>query len=241
MKKRLLLPIFLLVVIAFIWGLVELGPDFSRPDVSDFSNSTEDTKDEIPVAPRVYSEETEDYSIEVHYPEGEDPTVVAYMDSAVTSFKMNAGVGGIEQNYKSDLTINYEIQESKNIKTYIVTTYIYTGGAHGFEDIRTFSYDTNGNTITLDMLFSKDGYVPALSEVVKNKLENLLGDKSDIDTIESGAGQTKENFEKFYTTDNSIFFIFPPYAVAPYSIGLVKVEVPISTLGGMIDIKYFSI
>jgi len=240
MKKRVFIPISLIVLALFIWGMVKFGPDFNPDEVPVQEVVVQEEEAPLPVL-RVYTDESDSYSIEAHYPETAEPEVVAYIDDSIASFKIGSVSGEATASDKSDLTINYSIEESRLAITYIITSYIYTGGAHGYEDTRTFTYSIlTGERITLDMLFEKDGYIPALSALVQNKLKARFGSEADMSMIEAGAGQMKENFERFYLTDTSIVFIFPPYAVAPYSEGTIKLEVSIDALGGLVSEEFFS-
>lgn len=240
MKKISLFTIFILILVLFTLGLIKFGPDFTGPK-NEFVDNTLAPVEES--TPKSLFEQGETYSIKVDYPDIQDRDVSIYIDDAVASFKVLVApvpVGLSSGEYVLD--INYSVMESTKTETYIIKNYTYTGGAHGFEDTKTFSYlkDTE-ERITLDDLFKKDGYIPALSQVVKDAVLDLLGEDANVDMVETGTSQAIENFERFYLKDNSIVFIFPPYAVAPYSEGTVMVEIPVSTLGGMVDLDYFSI
>ncbi len=240
MKKSVLLPIFVIILILFIFGLIKFGPDFTvyKDEPLD---TTEDTVTEN--VPKSFFEEGDTYSIKADYPNIQDRDIDIYIDDAIASFKVLVApvpIGLSSGEYVLD--INYSIMESAKTETYVIKNYTYTGGAHGFEDTKTFSYKKDGQEkIVLDDLFKKDGYIPALSQVVKDSIVDLLGEDANIDMIESGTSQSIENFERFYLKDDSIVFIFPPYAVAPYSEGTIEVDIPVSTLGGMVDLDYFSI
>ena len=240
MKKRVFIPIFVIVLGLFVWGMVKFGPDFNTDEVPVQQVVVLEEEAPTPVV-RVYTDESDSYSIEAHYPETTQREVIGYIDDSIASFKIESVGGEATASDKSDLTINYSIEESRLATTYIITSYIYTGGAHGYEDTRTFTYYIEtGERITLDMLFEKEGYIPALSALVQNKLKARFGSEADMSMIEAGAGQMKENFERFYLTDTSIIFIFPPYSVASYSEGTIKLEVSLSTLGGLVSEEFFT-
>lgn len=241
MKNKIFLPIFFILFLGlFIFGLVEFGPDLTDNSTPVIENTEEQMGETVP---KVFLEDGETYSIKANYPETDSQDITIYIDDAIAAFKVlvaPVSVGLSSGEYILD--INYSVIESAKINTYIVKNYTYTGGAHGFEDTKTFSYKKDDNkTVTLDDLFKKDGYIPALSEVVKDAVLDLLGEDASIDMVEAGTSQAIENFERFYVTDDSIVFIFPPYAVAPYSEGTVEVSISVNTLGGMIDLDYFSI
>lgn len=109
----------------------------------------------------------------------------------------------------------------------------YSGGAHGYEQIQTFTFDRIKNDIVGIEDFYSTEALKELSSYVVDKLTTQLAlasnsHKSDIDTdlIEEGAGPDTDNYSRFtINPDDTITFYFDPYQVAAYAFGEQSVTV----------------
>lgn len=104
----------------------------------------------------------------------------------------------------------------------------YTGGAHGYEEVRTFNYDIAARReMTLRDLFPNDpNYLTTIAEFSRVKLRDRLIESGGTELadassgmLEEGTQPTEENFKNFVFTDNQIIFFFGQYQVAPYAAG----------------------
>lgn len=134
------------------------------------------------------------------------------------------------------MQISFDVaQNSSNLISLLLRWGGYSGGAHGYQDLKTFNYNPEQNqSVSLASLFSdKDDYLQIISNFVINDLTEQIKEitgqpeselEASIMMIESGAGPKLENFENFTIKDNTITFYFSPYQVAPYALGEMKVE-----------------
>lgn len=111
---------------------------------------------------------------------------------------------------------------NSKILSYAVTNSGYTpGAAHGMYATYYVNYDmTEGRIVTLDDLFTPEG-IESLVTSIRNEareMRDVIG-PTDIDALPS-----KGNF--YLTSDNSIVFAYPPYEVASYAQGEVKIPIP---------------
>jgi hypothetical protein len=104
----------------------------------------------------------------------------------------------------------------------------YTGGAHGYEDIRTFNYDVAGRRelALADLFPNGSDYLTTISEFSRVKLRDRLleaGGTELVDAssamLEMGTQPIEENFANFTFNDSQIVFYFGQYQVAPYAAG----------------------
>ncbi len=196
-------------------------------------------------------EESTYFSIHATYPKNGPAakTIGDYVEKTIATFKKENDPTslseiekenfGLNDGRKYILTITYDIKSSAVVETYVIQIYTDTGGAHGFQDIQTFSYDTTGKALTLDSFFTKSGYLPVLGTLAGDMLAKQLGDYAQADMISAGTAPVIANFSDFYTTDSSIIFLFPPYAVAPYAAGLITLSIPVASFGAIIERSFF--
>lgn len=118
----------------------------------------------------------------------------------------------------------------------------FEGGAHGYENIKTWNYDVkNAHIMTLADLFPNDGaYLDTISKYTYNDIvsqyktriakENLsVADMATVipyDMIKEGTSPTEDNFQAFTLTADSIHFYFGQYQVGPYVEGSFEVVMP---------------
>lgn len=171
-----------------------------------------------------------------------------YIEDRVSQFKAESGFENITEEDKDMLGFNrgmkytlefsYSEKESSTIKTYILKTAVFTGGAHGNLEVLTFSYDKKtGSRISLSDLFntSAENYLPVLA---------ALGDKflqSEYPEVAFYEGLKPEpaNWATWYATDDSIVFIFQTYQVVPYAYGTPEFSVKVAGVLDIVNMNYF--
>ncbi len=112
----------------------------------------------------------------------------------------------------------------------------YTGGAHGNSTLfyTTFEKET-AKQVTLDGFF-KSGYENELSEIITNqyKLDNGLTPADQLTSKTDLFVDEIEPTENFHILPNTISFIYNAYDIAPYTNGLIQIEVPTNGLKHLI-------
>jgi peptidoglycan-N-acetylglucosamine deacetylase len=175
------------------------------------------------------------YKITAVYPVTKSETVNQYFTSfvtdTITQFKQDtAWVSEPDaQTEGQDLSLDLGFIERKTNRAdnYTFTTTTYTGGAHGLETNKTFSFTEAGKLINWKDLFTdSDKGLDLISTYVQNELQ--VRNISNKDWILEGAGPTEDNYQNFLVTDQGITILFDPYQVAPYAAGPQTVDVPMS-------------
>lgn len=216
----------------------------SHPSESSPNNSESvfSVKDATPI-----SEETEQYSISVTYPETGKPqidaSVKSFIDSQVANYKKTFSeiIPPEGSSYKNTLSINYASQIYDNrLLSYKFAIMYYTGGAHPNTDIQTKVFDIkNQKELTLgDLFIANSDYLKKLSALVINQLDQK--NVSDAEWLSAGAGPSLENYKAFGVLDKSIVFYFSPYAVAPYAAGEQQVEITFAQIKDILNSDWFN-
>jgi hypothetical protein len=128
--------------------------------------------------------------------------------------------------------------------SYLVNTYEFTGGAHGMSYPATYSFNKNGQILISNILdIDNTTKQIELTQILAAKLKQELGDMLDSEMLNMGLGLSylnqqgqfdptlcdcgtftpKDNFNNFIITDEGVTFIFGPYQVAAYAVGMPEV------------------
>jgi hypothetical protein len=192
------------------------------------------------------------YTINAVYPVVKDDNITAYfktfVDNAVSEFKNDtswaAGSGANVAPAEAaslSLTITYTEHKTITADNFIFSNTSYSGGAHGLESTKTFSFSATGQMITTASLFSNgDVGLQTIAPYVKQQLMASLpsGDQA---FIADGTAPTDDNYANFTIENDGIIFIFDPYQVAPYSDGQQTVKVPYSVFKSIANTKLFPV
>lgn len=176
------------------------------------------------------------YSIEAMYPVTKDTALndkfKAFVEDLIAQFKtdtswvMDPTIGSASE---GELLLDITYREERNAvaDNYIFSITTYTGGAHGLQVTRTFSFDQYGAPIALTDLFSNaDAGLKSVAmfvegEIIKKKI-------ADTEWIKDGTAPREENYRNFVVGETGVTFIFDPYQAGPYSAGIQNILVPLS-------------
>ena len=177
------------------------------------------------------------------------PDIERWVSDRVSQFKTESGfeniteedkeILGFNRGMKYTLDFTHELKESEKIKTYIINSSVFTGGAHGNLEVLTFNYEKDGGRrISLNDIFLKKPieYLPVLAALGDKFLES---EYADVGSSE-GLAPEPSNWATWYATDTSLVFIFQTYQVVPYAYGTPKFEVKAEGVADFINLKYFS-
>jgi len=113
-------------------------------------------------------------------------------------------------------------ERCRNMVSYVVTKYQMTGGAHGMQTTKSYTFDTaSGEKIEEDDIFA-DGYGTTLSSLLT---AHLTDGRDNPDALSLFVDKIEPN-ENFYVGKEGITYIYMPYEIAPYSSGTITVTVP---------------
>lgn len=115
----------------------------------------------------------------------------------------------------------------------------YNGGLHGNLNCVAANYDLRtGDVLTLGSIMSVSAEVEDFVQLILDDLARYVEDYYLYDDYESSVRNrlcSDENlFEDFYFTANGLCFFFTPYEIAPYSTGIITVELPYSDISHLL-------
>ncbi len=143
---------------------------------------------------------------------------------------------GLDQR-KESLEITYDSRSGTHTVSYLFTIHADTLGAHPNTYFRTFTFDTKTGTVLAlgDIFVPGTDYLSLLSTKTRALLPAVLaqregGKASSVDKTMMNAGTeaTIDSFQDWYIDGNNLVLLFPPYAVAPYSAGVITLPIPLS-------------
>ncbi|MBR3691541.1 MAG: DUF3298 domain-containing protein [Clostridia bacterium] len=126
--------------------------------------------------------------------------------------------------------------------SYLVQSTVFTGGMHAIDTNTALSFDAQtGKQLTLDDVFDVDStvYLPRLHAEVKRIIDNekLTFDPLDFLYYENYAEALYANTfaDKWYLGDETLYLIYQPYEIAPYTAGVITFSIPYSALADILE------
>lgn len=122
----------------------------------------------------------------------------------------------------------------------------WSGGSHPNYNCIFASYDmVTGDVLTLGSILTHEDQAEALGELVIEAIGQIQQEKGIWDGYEETirdrfAGNVSYD-ESWYFDSTGLCFSFPPYAISPYSSGIVTVTVPYEKLVGIIEDAFFPV
>ncbi len=227
----------------FVAAVVLAAPACARAALPGWTGSTDpaEARARLAMEKRVDSftiiQRNERYRVNISYPS--IGNAVADEELAIWARdQANAFIKGVEQISPSsplpyELAIAYDMHvASPRVLSIIFTISTALGGARPESGLATFVYDRrDGRRLTYDTLFlQRDGLLQALSEACVKSLREQLHEKAHPDMIKAGTAPEIVNFDLFTLSPQGLVVYFPPYQVAPYSEGVMKVAIPVQSL-----------
>ena len=120
----------------------------------------------------------------------------------------------------------------------------FSGGMHANISCTSANYDLlTGDVLTLGSIMHKDATTEDFIQIIIEKLKLFEEQYYLYDNYEEGVRNrldVDENlYEDFYFSTAGLCFFFSPYEIAPYSSGVITVELPYHELTGLIYDGYF--
>lgn len=120
---------------------------------------------------------------------------------------------------------------------------VFSGAGHPERTCVSANYDMlTGDILTLASIMTKDAKAEDFCNLV---LENLAAREKELYLYKSYKDAVNQRFQVDFSTDerwcltqNGLCFYFDPYEVAPYSSGVITVEIPYSKLTGLLHEAY---
>lgn len=129
----------------------------------------------------------------------------------------------------------FSLLNDENIYSYGINRYVFMGGAHGLNTINYMNFSIKtGKQITESDIFLKNTNAK-LTELIKKRIVEQSKEDEGLEPI--------KNLEKtdywidaikpngnFYITDESLNYVFNPYEIGPYYLGITEVSIPYDRL-----------
>lgn len=193
-----------------------------------------------------FNEETDKYTIEIEYPKLKNKNIATYtqnyLDGKKEEFVKEVNeYENLPEDFKYEFKTEYEIIENSNTSGVHLTVYEYTGGAHHNRLDRSYYVDNKEEVVTIKDFLLTDNSIDHLASiayyyVMQYSNANNLG--FDETMAKDGLTSDPTNFEHFNFTDKGLEFIFPPYQVAYYAAGEVRITIPYEELIDILKPEY---
>ncbi len=202
------------------------------------------------IAPMVTDNAKVTYTdIEMSYPQSSAtslPEIFNFVQSTKNDFVKNYGspsaadikMMNLRQDFPYQLMMTTKVATSSQTVSYIISTYEFTGGAHGNTIVSTFTYDTNGKSVTLNDVFTGN-YLSVIAPMSRTYFYKTIDPGyMNKEMIDPGTEATTTNFSVWYLTDKTVTFIFQQYQVGPYVIGIQEFPIDKSQIVNILNSKY---
>ncbi len=186
------------------------------------------------------------YTLEINYIN----TNIQVLDNKIKSYtleKKNEFLKIVKELEEKDITYDFKIDmestEYDNIIYTHVLVYSYTGGAHYQREDKTFIYDkTENKFLNITDFLNSDNDFNKLSIIVRNIIyqyeENGKIQVEDKEWVNEGTKANLENYQHFYLNDLGLTILFPPYQVASWANGEIKITIPFKDIYHLLKEKY---
>ncbi len=130
-----------------------------------------------------------------------------------------------------------------NVLSLFGNNVVFSGAPHPERTCVSASYDLQtGDVLTLASIMDKDATVTAFCSLVLEGLNELAeGDhlyENYKDTVKHRFEKETSEDEAWYFTQTGLCFYFAPYEIAPYSSGVITVEIPYERLTDLLHEAY---
>ena len=131
-----------------------------------------------------------------------------------------------------------------NVLSFLGNNVVYTGAGHPERTCVSASYDLmTGDVLTLASIMTKEAKLEDFCNLVLDELKEMAKSnylyENYTETVKKRFEVDASQDEAWYFSQNGLCFYFVPYEIAPYSSGVVSVEIPYSKLKGLLHSDYF--
>jgi hypothetical protein len=223
------IAIGLVLLAAAYFGYVYFTGDETPLPAGD---SAAQVSQQVEVTKETISESSDEYTINIEYPQFGIPTADVYIEEA-----MRESADAIIAQAATDTPVaqgfrKYELfgtTQSTYVGEDLVSARVVLsqdfGGAHPLPIVTTYNfYRSTGALITLEDVLGMIG--KTLDQVAGESLVQLNAQLGADIIAPEGASADAANYQTFVIDGSSVTFIFQPYQVAPYAAGAPEVPFP---------------
>ena len=166
----------------------------------------------------VFLEESSD-TLQLNY-------AIKSFDSEYKSFKDSFGESAMVWDASFDGEVTYQ---SSELTTIAINSYINSGGAHGNLNITFFNFDSSGNLLNFNDLFTD---IDSLTKVVKTHFEK----ETKNSLIDYFFGEPFSLPENIGFNDEGVVFFYNVYEIASYADGITEFTIPFENIENFLKI-----
>ena len=188
-------------------------------------------------------ESTDNYDLKIDYPNVENKKIKKKIDEYVTKQKDDflnnvKAVEDIEQP-KYDFNLSVNVNDYKNITHVYMLTFSYTGGAHYTRDDTSLYYDNKTKEfVDLKYFFKDEESFKKLSSIAYYYVLKLEDKTFDELWVKRGTDPTIDNYRHFNFKDEGLEILFPPYQIASWADGEIKITIPYEEINDLLKEEY---
>lgn len=188
-------------------------------------------------------ESTDNYDLKIDYPNVENKKIKKKIDEYVTKQKDDflnnvKAVEDIEQP-KYDFNLSVNVNDYKNITHVYMLTFAYTGGAHYTRDDTSLYFDNKTKEfVDLKYFFKDEEAFKKLSSIAYYYVLKLEDKTFDELWVKRGTDPTIDNYRHFNFKDEGLEILFPPYQIASWADGEIKITIPYEEINDLLKEEY---
>lgn len=188
-------------------------------------------------------ESTDNYDLKIDYPNVENKKIKNKIDEYVTKQKEDflnnvKDVEDLEQP-KYDFNLSVNVNDYKDITHVYMLTYAYTGGAHYTRDDTSLYYDNKTKEfVDLKYFFKDEESFKKLSSIAYYYVLKLEDKTFDELWVKRGTDPTIDNYRHFNFKDEGLEILFPPYQIASWADGEIKITIPYEEINDLLKEEY---
>ena len=188
-------------------------------------------------------ESTDNYDLKIDYPDVENKKIKQKIDEYVKKQKDDflnnvKAVENIEQP-KYDFNLSVNVNDYKNITHVYMLTFAYTGGAHYTRDDTSLHYDNKTKEfVDLKYFFKDEEAFKKLSSIAYYYVLKLEDKTFDELWVKRGTDPTIDNYRHFNFKDEGLEILFPPYQIASWADGEIKITIPYEEINDLLKEEY---
>ena len=188
-------------------------------------------------------ESTDNYDLKIDYPDVENKKIKKKIDEYVKKQKDNflnnvKEVEDLEQP-KYDFNLSVNVNDYKDITHVYMLTFAYTGGAHYTRDDTSLYYDNKTKEfVDLKYFFKDEKSFKKLSSIAYYYVLKLEDKTFDELWVKRGTDPTIDNYRHFNFKDEGLEILFPPYQIASWADGEIKITIPYEEINDLLKEEY---
>ncbi len=188
--------------------------------------------------------ETDNFLIKIDYPEVDNKKIASEMRKYIDDKKMefiNLVKELDSKEFKYEFLTSYSLSTKEDITSVHIVIYAFTGGAHYTREDKSYYFNKNGDLLSLKDFLVNDEALEKLSKAAYYQIM-MLSEKHKLDLLEEmvkeGTEPNLDNFMHFNFKGDGMELLFPPYQVASWADGEIKIVIPYNELKDIILDKY---